>query len=163
MIIADACTVILLAKASVLETVAATYRLATPKPVYDEVLAGKENLFPDALLFERLVNEKKITVVFAPEKVSKKLQRDFNMGAGESSVIAVGITENKALVATDNKQGRMAAHVNDLPLVGSIDIVISLYKKNKITAFKAKAAIKILQEEGWFHSYLIEKALEDVA
>ena len=61
-ILMDACTAILLAKASVLESTARTFEVVLPKSVYEEVLAGKEKKFADALLTERLVQNKTIKV-----------------------------------------------------------------------------------------------------
>ncbi len=161
MIIADACSVILLAKASVLERSLTTYNIRISPQVYEEVLAGKQKQFQDALLLERLEQEKKIKIIDAPSASIKRLQRDFKMGEGEASTIALGIKE-QAIVATDNRQGRKAARIYGLPLVGSIDLVVSLARKKIISKEKAEDALRILQEEGWFSPYLIEQARGDL-
>lgn len=162
MIFADACTIILLAKASVLETTLKVYKLRITEAVYEEVIAGKRLMFPDALLLERLNNEKKVVIVSTVAELQHKLQTDFNMGKGEASVIAVGITEKNSFVATDNKQGRKVAQINNIPLIGSIEIIVSLYQQKKISLEKAKVSLLILKQEGWFNPYLIEKAMEDL-
>lgn len=161
-LIIDACSMILLAKASVLEACVAMHSITVTTEVYNEVLEGKKKVFPDALLLERLVNEKKIRLLKADTKITNKLMQDFHMAKGEASTIAFGIKEKDVLVVTDNKQGRKAAQIHGLHLVGSIEIIISLYRKKKIESSKAKEAIKKLQEYGWFHSSLIEKAMEDI-
>ncbi len=161
MIIVDACSAILLAKASVIETATKEYNFAVTTPVNHEILAGKKKQYPDALLIERLFQEKKIIIVESPNELSKKIKRDFNMGEGESSMLAYGIA-NKSIVMTDNRQARNAAKVHTVILIGSIDIIVSLVKKKKITIEKAKKALTILSEEGWFHSSLIDKAKEDI-
>ncbi|MEK6950097.1 MAG: hypothetical protein AABX13_00030 [Nanoarchaeota archaeon] len=161
MIIADACSVILLAKASVLEGSSSTYNICISTQVYEEVLAGKQKQFQDALLLERLAREKKIKIIEAPSASRRRIQRDFRMGEGEASTIALGIKE-RAIVATDNRQGRKAARIYGLPLVGSIDIVVSLTKKGIISKEKAQEALRILREEGWFSPYLIEQARGDL-
>lgn len=153
---------ILLAKASVLEVCVVVHSIVVTTEVYAEVLEGKKNVFPDALLLERLINEKKIRLLKAETKITNKLMQDFHMAKGEASTIAVGIKEKGVLVATDNKQGRKAAQIHGLHLVGSIEIIINLYRKKKIEDSKAKEAIKKLQEYGWFHPSLIEKAMEDI-
>ncbi|MBI2151396.1 hypothetical protein HYU21_01570 [Candidatus Woesearchaeota archaeon] len=84
------------------------------------------------------------------------------MGKGEASIIAVSIGQNDSLVATDNKQGRKAAQINNIHLIGSIEIIISLYQQKKISLEKAKLSLQILKQEGWFNPYLIEKAMEDL-
>lgn len=161
-ILTDSCTFILLAKASVLETFSDNNTVMTTKQVYDEVLEGKKKLLPDALLLERLKNENKVKVISSNLALTQKIMHDYAMGIGEASVISIAIKEKEIIVATDNMQGRKVANLMNIPLVGSIEIVVSLHKKKLITDEKAISALKILKEEGWFHSYLVEKAEEDI-
>lgn len=161
-IVIDACSIILLAKASVLEVCAGVHHFCVTKSVFDEVLEGKKKFFADAFLLEKLVKEKKIFVEETDTRVTAKLIQDFRFGEGEASTVAFGIGKKEMLIATDNKQGRKAAQIYGLSLVGSIEIIVSLYIKKKINKIKAKEAIKKLQEEGWFHPLLIERAMEDI-
>ncbi len=157
----DACSVILLAKASVLEAVADQHSVCVTKSVYDEVLQGKQKKYEDALLLERLRDAQKIKIVTADEAFVCKLMNDFNMEEGEASTIAFGLA-NKAIVATDNRQGRKAARVNGLQLVGSIELIVHLVQLKRINKAKGKAALETLRKNGWFDNSLIERALEDV-
>lgn len=161
-IVVDACSIILLAKAEVLETVTEAHTLTITKEVHEEVMVGKSKLFPDAFLIERLVREQKIKVISTDSRLTLKLEGDFNMGSGEASVVAEGIRFPDKIVATDNRQGRMAAKINNIKVIGSIEIIVALYKSKKINKDKAKAALKALQEEGWFEPLLIEMAQEDL-
>lgn len=161
-VLIDSCTLILLAKASVLETLAALRVVHVPKGVYREVLAGKKHLFPDALLVERLSNEKKLVMCSVSKTAARKIATDFNMGIGEASVIVGALAHSGWCVATDNRQGRSAAKIFNLPLIGSIEIVVHLWKQKKIDTEKARQALSILKHEGWFNPYLIEKAGEDI-
>jgi predicted nucleic acid-binding protein len=160
-IIMDACSIILLAKASVLETAAKKHSIEITRSVYDEVIAGKKKVAPDALLLERLCKERLITINKENKDKAKKIMNDFNMGKGEAATIASGMG-NDFIIATDNRQGRKAAEIHGIPLVGSIEIIVTLHRKKLISYEKAKVAIKTLEKEGWMHSSLIEKALEDV-
>ena len=56
----DACSIILLAKASVLEEFTKWKEVFVTNGVYREVLEGKDKKFFDALLTEKLVGENKI-------------------------------------------------------------------------------------------------------
>jgi predicted nucleic acid-binding protein len=161
-IFVDSCTFILLAKASVLELFSNNNIVMTTKNVYDEVLEGKKKLFPDALLLERLKNENKIKVTSLNSASTQKIMQDYAMGVGEASLISVAIKEKNVIIATDNMQGRKVANLMNIPLIGSLEIIVSLHKKNIITDEKAISALKILKEEGWFHSYLVEKVEEDI-
>jgi len=158
----DSCTIILLAKSTVLEKLTENFTIIITKEVYEEIMKGKEKMFEDALLVERLNDQHKIIRKNCKNEIRKKLEQDFNMGAGESSTIALGIENQKYIIGTDNKQGRKASRINNLNLVGSIEIVVSLFKKKSITKDKAYNSLKLLKDEGWFNDYLIEKAMEDL-
>ena len=108
-ILIDSCTIILLAKASVLEIFSNHNEIITTKQVYEEVLEGKKKLFPDALLLERLKKENKVNIISSNIASTEKIMLDYAMGNGEASLIAVAIKGKDTLVATDNKIGR--AHV----------------------------------------------------
>ncbi|MFA4886818.1 MAG: hypothetical protein WC595_01265 [Candidatus Nanoarchaeia archaeon] len=161
-IAADACTLILLAKASVLEKGTEAFKVTMTAEVYEEVLKGKGKMAEDAFLIERLEKEKKITVVRSLKKMTEELIKNFEMGKGEASVISLALEEKGMVIATDNRQGRKVAKINNLNLVGSLELVVALFKKGKITSEKALSALKVLETEGWFDDYLIEKTKEDI-
>ena len=117
----------------------------------------------DALLAEKLVKEGKIRVIKAKNTgIIKKLMNDFNLGIGEAGTLTLALDRECDAVCTDNKQGRKAAMLNNLNLIGSIDVVVSLHKLKRIDKSRVIGALKALKEFGWFHEYLIEKALEDI-
>lgn len=162
-IIMDACTVILLAKASVLESAAKTFNVILPKSVYEEVLAGKAKKYADALLTNHLVETKIISLMkIENNKLKEQIKWDFGMGDGEAEAITLQLEENFDGVATDNKQGRKAADIYSVPLLGSPDIVMALFKMKKITAEKTKQAFNILKTEGWFNDIFIERLMEEI-
>lgn len=159
----DSCSTILLAKATVLETLADNYDLFITDKVYKEILEGKDKKFIDALLTERLVKESKIKInKVKNNKLIKKLIRDFNLGVGEAETLALTLNKQCEVISTDNKQGRKVAIIYNLNLIGSIDIIISLYRLELIDKNKAISALKKLKEFGWYQSYLIDNALEEV-
>lgn len=159
----DACTVILLAKASVLESAAKAYAISIPESVYNEVLAGKDKKLVDALLTERLIEERILTLAATENpKLRDALMQDFSMGIGEADTFALSIEKGFDAVATDNKQGRKAALVNSLKLIGSPEIVMALFKTKEIPKDKTKKALKVLKNEGWFNELLIERLMEEV-
>ncbi len=160
-LVMDACTAILLAKSSVIETLANTREIIMTKSVYSEIIKGKEKMLEDSFLIENLEIDKKIKLTNDNKKITEKLMKDFNMGEGEASTISSGI-EKKCIIATDNLQGRKASKVNNLPLVGSPELIIGLFKTKKINLDKTKIALKKIKEEGWFENNLIEKILEDL-
>lgn len=158
----DSCSTILLAKATVLETCSSVYGLFLTNEVYAEVMAGKSKLFPDALLVDKLKNEHKVKIEPADLKITQKLEQDFNLGAGEASIVSAGVNNRNKIIVTDNRQGRMAAKINNLQLAGSLDLIVALYRQQKISRDKAMAALQTLQEEGWFEPLLIEIARGEI-
>ena len=158
----DSCSIILLSKATVLEVFAKKYNLFITEIVYDEILRGKDKKFIDALLIEKLVSEKKIKTIKARSDIVKKIIEDFNLGYGEAETLALVLEKRCDVIVTDNKQGRKTAIIYDLGLVGSIDIIISLYKLKIISKDKALQALGELRKFGWFQDYLIDNAFEEV-
>ena len=124
-------------------------------------MKGKSEMHQDAFLVEKLCLAGSISILEQPEVLTGRIRQDFNMGEGEAATIAVAIRE-QAIAATDNRQGRKAAAINHIPLVGSPEIIVGLFKKKKIGREKALAAVKSLKKEGWFDHHLIEKTMEDL-
>ena len=159
----DSCSIILLAKSTILAVLSNKHALYITEEVYREILKGKNKNFMDALLTERLVREKKITISKVTNNILiKKLMQDFNLGIGEAETLALVMEKQCEAVITDNKQGRKSATVYGLSLIGSIDVVIALFKLNFIDKDKAIEGLKKLKEFGWFYDYLIDNALEDI-
>ena len=159
----DACSIILLAKATILETFANNYGLFITDRVYKEILEGKDKKFADALLTERLVREGKIKInKVEDKKIMDRLIDDFNLGSGEAETLALALDKKCDVVCTDNKQGRKTAMIYNLELVGSIEVVIALCNRKLIDKEKSISALKELKEFGWFQDYLIDNALESV-
>ena len=159
----DSCSIILLAKATVLEAMCKKYDLIMAKTVYGEVLKGKDKKFMDALLTEKLVKEKKIIVKTAINaRLANKLVRDFNLGKGESETLALAIGGECDAIITDNNQGRKSALIHGLNLIGSIDVITALYSLKLIDKNKAQDGLMKLREFGWFQEYLIDNAMEEI-
>ena len=162
-LVIDACSVILLAKATVLEEFSKWKKIVITIGVYNEVLEGKSKRLIDALLLERLVEEKKIPIKnYTKKEMIQKITGDFGLGVGEAESIALALENKEKTVLTDNKQGRKAAKVYGLKLLGSVEVVMSLYKKKRTSKEKTISALRALKEKGWFQDYLIEEALGEV-
>ena len=159
----DLCSIILLAKATILEILSDKHDLFVTEEVYKEILKGRDKKFIDAFLTEKLVKEKKIKIIdITSTSLIKKLMQDFNLGIGEAETLALVIDKQCDTVLTHNKQGRKTAFIYNLNLIGSIDAITALYKLRSIDKDKAVGGLKRLREFGWFQDYLIDSALEDV-
>ena len=63
---------------------------------------------------------------------------------------------------TDNKQGRKIAKIYNINLIGSLDIIISMFKAKKIGKEKAIGALNSLRKYCWFEDSIIDYALLEV-
>ncbi|HLD43231.1 MAG TPA: hypothetical protein VJB08_04570 [Candidatus Nanoarchaeia archaeon] len=162
-IIADACSIILLAKASVLEALLDWRDISVPREVYGEVIEGKEKKHYDALLTERLVKDKKMHITDIKNKRSlKRFEESYGLGKGEAEVLA-GYLEGKFQgLLTDNKQGRKTAKIYNIHPLGSPDVIMGLFKAKRLNKEKAMNALHTLRKYGWFENSLIEYALVEV-
>lgn len=159
----DACSAILLSKATVAEIFSNQHNIMVTTQTYNEIIKGKEKRFEDALLFEKLCNEKIIKKVEAKNKeLQKKVKSDFGFGDGEASTIIYAI-ENNIAILTDNKQARKASNIYGLKLLGSPEVIVSLFKTKDISRDKARDALAKLRDAGWFEDYIIEKAMEELS
>lgn len=76
--------------------------------------------------------------------------------------MALLLNKQCEIISTDNKQGRKVALIYNLNLVGSVDLIVSLYKLKLVNKNKAIGALGESRKFGWFQDYLIDNALEEV-
>jgi predicted nucleic acid-binding protein len=160
----DSSGLILLAKADILRETCSIVELETTEEVKNEVMMGLEKGRKDALYLQELVEEEKIKIVPVDKNLVKKFRKDFNLGLGEASVIALAISQKMPMV-TDDDKARKIGKILGVSVLSSLDFPSVLYGKNVITYDKAKICLEVLKKEGWFsENVLIEafKALERV-
>jgi predicted nucleic acid-binding protein len=161
MIIADSSSIILLAKASVLESLTGIDKLVIGRVVYEEsVLQGKTKSIPDALLIEKLVDEEKISIIQSGEKTRARLQKTLGLTGGENETLALAIDNNARIVLTDDRKNMVACKITGMPFMISLDAIIELYRGGKISKEKAFSAFENIKEHGWISEELIENRLK---
>ncbi len=157
MIVSDSSTLILLAKASVLETVASVDVLAIPECVYEEsAVRGKEKARPDSLVIEKLVAEGKIKVKKAPAEEKEKLNSSFGITCGENQTVALAIAEKCPLVLTDDRKSMTVCRTLGIPYMIALDAVLDVYYSDRITREKAREAFDSITETGWLSEEIIK-------
>ncbi len=160
-IIADASSLILLSKISVLETFVERNDATISKIVYNEVIKGKEKGREDSIIVEKLVQESKLKVKIPNKLIKNKIEKLFNLRKGELDVISLAYKTNHA-VLTDDKKCLNAAKALGIEFIVSLDVIIVLYKKNVITREKALECINRLEDYGWYSKNLIKSYLEEI-
>ncbi|MBT9171012.1 MAG: hypothetical protein DDT18_01369 [Actinobacteria bacterium] len=156
-IVVDSCSLILLSKCSLLETLAESFPLVIPKEVFHEVV-NKDTLtkYPDAGVISNLVSAKRIRVV-GVDRTAKKLP--ISLGKGELEAVALVKQTAGSILLTDDGRAIKACRYMKLPFLISPRITVELYRLGKIDFTKAKNSIEKLRIIGRYPPDIIAEAL----
>ena len=160
-IVSDATSLILLAKIGLLETFVTRNAVVMPPKVYEEVAKGKDKGRLDALLVERLVDEKKLIISVPDNGTKARIEKLFNVHGGELDVLAIALATKRTIV-TDDKKCFNVAKALKLSFVTSLDVVVALYRKGVISKQVALQCIENLDSYGWYAKDLIKTYKEAV-
>ncbi len=157
MIVIDSSSLILLAKASVLEELVKIDKFIISNLVYQEsVVEGKERGMEDALLIEKLILENKIEVYKVAANAVKGLEKTFGIREGENETLSIGIGKKSRFVITDDKKSIIVCKIMKIPYMIAIDAVIDLYENKKISHEKALQAFDKIKKHGWLSEDIIK-------
>jgi hypothetical protein len=123
---ADGC--IKLTKAGVMNTLTENATCIMPKQAYDEVLKGKERLYDDAFVTEKLVTEKKIKVVASKEESDMG-----NLGAGEKSALYTYKAHKAFAIISDDAKFISALEREKIRFMIPTDAIVWLVKQKKLS------------------------------
>jgi len=156
-VVIDSTGVILLAKGDILREVCSIADIETTEEVKSEVMVGLDKGRKDALYMQELMKEGKIKVTRANEGLTGKFRKDFNIGSGEASTIAVS-TSRKIPMLTDDNKARKVGKILGIEVLSSLDFPPILYEKGVITYDKAKAYLEVSKKENWFSESVLTEA-----
>ena len=71
------------------------------------------------------------------------------LSGGEQEAISLAL-EKRLSIITDDKKCLNVAKVSEIKFTASPQIIVALFKKNKITKEKALNALELLEEFGWY-------------
>jgi len=156
-VIADSCSLILLAKCNLLEVLAECFTIFVPDAVFNEVVnKGSLEKFPDARVISNLAYEKKINIV----KVKGYAQRlPVTMGRGELEAISLAKKTVNSILATDDGKAIKACRYLGLNFIISPKIAVELYRLGKIDFIKTKSSIEKMKIIGRYSSDIIAEAI----
>ncbi len=163
MLVSDSSTLILLAKASVLEAFSDSYEIVLSDLVYEEsVSRGREKARQDALLIGKLVDEGKIKVLGAPEARKGVLLKAFGISGGENETVALALEHGCELVLTDDRKNMTVCKVLGIKYIIALDVVIGLYAADVIDREKLDEAFRKIVETGWLKDEIIQDRLKRI-
>lgn len=154
-LIADASSVILLSKTSIMRDLLKNNKMIIPQIVYEEVAKGKEKYREDAFIVEKLVEEKKIEIINPNLETKNTIKNLFGLFGGELDVLSLAV-EKKFPILTDDKKCLNAAKALEIKFTTSPQIAIALFKKNEINKQKALHALDSFEEFGWYKKEIIK-------
>lgn len=157
----DESAIILLAKANILRQVCLIAKLETTGEVKAEVMQGLEKGKENAFYLRQLAREKKIKITQTKKQLAEKLGKDFRLGLGEASVIALCLKQKKPM-ATDDNKARKVGKILGLQVISSLSFPIILYKKKIIGLEQARIALSVMDREGWFKEDTIREAFDEL-
>lgn len=159
MVVFDASTLILIAKAQLLNLFLASINLpvAIPSEVAKECVSSKKAL--DALIIQKALDESRIKVLAVQNhRLVAKLQGDFGLGRGEAEAIALALSEKAQLLAIDDKNGINACKLLGIAFTTAVGILIRSRGKGLIEGTDAFAKLEVLAKYGRYKSSMIEDA-----
>ncbi|PIN85770.1 MAG: hypothetical protein COV47_00540 [Candidatus Diapherotrites archaeon CG11_big_fil_rev_8_21_14_0_20_37_9] len=164
LVVKDSMVLIHLAKITLLEKSCSHFSdVIIPQKVFDEVVViGKKKEYPDAFLVEEIIQKGKISVKTLKNKDFEKRANQFNIFGGEAEVVALYWQEKANLIACDDDNVRNKKEMLELNIIGTPSILLSLYRKRKITKEKFEESINKLRKIGWFSNQVLDAMLLEV-
>jgi len=159
MIVFDASTLILIAKAELLDLFLNGIGLeaAIPVEVQKECCGIKKSL--DALLIQKAVDELRLKVIAVKNrKLVVKLQGDFGLGRGEAEAIVLALAEKVEILGIDDKNGINACKLLGIAFITSIGILVRSREKGLLTGGEARAKLTTLAKYGRYKESILEDA-----
>ena len=159
MIVFDASTLILIAKAELLDSFLTGIDLeaAIPVEVEKECCGVKKSL--DALLIQKALDELRIKVVAVKNrKLVVKLQGDFGLGRGEAEAIVLALAEKADVLGIDDKNGINACKLLGIAFTTAMGILVRSCQKGLLTGSDALAKLATLAKDGRYKESILEDA-----
>jgi len=158
-IVADASTLILLAKAEILLLVTEEYSFWIPGAVRRECLV-KQTL--DARMISAVLDTGKIIV--RPSGASgtiRTLRRDFSLHCGEAEAVEMALRE-KIPLAVDDYAAMKACRILGIKFATAIHFVMALKKIGRLDVKTAEARLEKLAHFGRYSSRILQDALGQI-
>jgi predicted nucleic acid-binding protein len=159
MIVFDASTLILIAKAELLDCFLGSVKLAVaiPREVEKECCGSKKSL--DALMIQKVLDESRIKVITVKNgRAVRKLQADFSLGKGEAEAIALTLREKDSLLAIDDRNGINACKLMGIAFTTAVGILIRSREQRLLAGPDSLAKLELLSKYGRYKNSIIEDA-----
>ena len=161
MIVFDSSTLILLAKAELLDAFIDDYKkvVIVPQEVNEECCSRKDSF--DALLIRKRIEEKKIkTAKIHNVELGKRFMKDFSIDRGEAEALVLFLEKKALLLAVDDKNAIKACKILKIPFASALTILVRLVARGIIESDDARKKIDIFAKYGRYKDTMIKEARE---
>jgi len=160
MIVSDASTLILLAKADLLNAVLERFPISITDIVARECTV-KQELY-DAKIIKNFIEQRRITVENIKMKAEERmLARAFRMGSGEASSVLLAKATGSPL-ATDDGQALKACKLLGIAHLTAIHFLLDLNRTGEVARELALAKLKVLEQIGRYDPEIIRDAIKRI-
>lgn len=159
MIVLDASTLILIAKAGLLELFVSEVGMPVviPGEVERECCQSKKTL--DAAIIQKALDESRIaSKAVKNQRLVAKLQADFSLGKGEAETIALALNVHAQLVGMDDRNGIDACKVLNISFTTALGILVRTREKGLIEESEALEKLARLEKHGRYKHFIIQNA-----
>lgn len=146
MLVSNASTLILLAKASILQEFLDNFKVVIPKEVFSEVVGNKDTF--DSMLIRREIERGRINVGEIDGKKLKVMLQEFRLHEGEAAAYILFNDTKARAILTDDRELIKLCRIERTPFICSMAIIVRMYEKNLITKKNANDKLDRLYDYG---------------
>ena len=160
--IADSSSLILLAKISILDRLLSHLKepVTITLVIFNECTAKKGAM--DAELIKKRIKEGIILQrTLKSSNLSRKLEKDFNLGHGEAQAIQLCVEQELGLL-TDDKRTLQTCKILGIPFTTALNLVVQLYPRGILKKDETETYINKLKISGRYSTEVINKSKEEL-
>lgn len=161
MLVSNTSTLVLLAKVGCLEVfIEISPLIEIPAQVEKEALFEKDSYY--ARLIQKLIEDKKIKIVFVNRSKIIKITSEFKLDEGEAATYAWFNSKRHEAILTDDGELIKLCKLEKLPFICAMAIVIRLFEKKKLSKAETLNKLEKLYLVGRYSKELYEHFKSEV-
>jgi predicted nucleic acid-binding protein len=159
----DASTLILMAKADLLDIFLKDFPATPQLPSAVEAECTAAPMRPDGVLIQQRITEGQLAVAKVQQpNVPVRLCQDFRLGTGEAEALALALENGDTTIATDDRNAIRACKVLRIRFVTSLGILVGAVEKGLLNPDDAMRCLERLRSYGRFKGEVIAEVRRQI-